>query len=275
MARWASLVEEGRRRRPTILVDGGDFYFKAPVRFPEVNDRHLFGSMRLLGYDAVAVGENELRVGLDELLSRSGGRRPPLLLTNVVERRTGRSALASDIVKDFPGVATASGKPGKLRVGLFAVVLPAYVYERGAAARKRYAVADPREAALEAAARLRARGCHVVVAVSHLGWEGSVELAREVPGIDLVLSGHAPSRTMRVERAGGATVVETGDKERFFTEVSVVFEGDSLAVAAENRCPAALANEGDPELLEMQRRYTEETRRLRREPGRRSDAPSR
>ena len=262
MARWASLVDARRRERPTILLDTGDFYFGADVRHREMNDRYLFRSMRLLTYDAVGVGESELRIGLDELRSRAGSHAPPLLSANLLDHRTREHALPREIVKEFSGVRTASGARGRLRVGIFAVLFSPPWHRGGADGSNRYAAIDPKIAALEAAARLRANGCHVVVAISHLSWEESVALAREVPGIDVVLSGHRTGRTMRFERAGRTAVVETGGKELFFTEVTVSFGADSLEISAANRCPDALATEGDPRLLSLQKRYSEELRRL-------------
>ncbi|RJR30881.1 MAG: hypothetical protein C4574_01745 [Candidatus Latescibacterota bacterium] len=262
MARWASLVEARRRERPTVLLDTGDFYFGADVRHREMNDRYLFRSMRLLGYDAAGVGESELRIGLDELRSRAGPHAPPLVAANLLDRRTRERALPGEIVKEFSGVRTASGARGRLRVGVFAVVFPPPWHRGLADGSSRYAAIDPKLAALESAARLRADGCHVVVAISHLGWEESVALAREVPGIDVVLNGHRTGRTMRFERAGRTAVVETGAKEQFFTEVTVIFGADSLEISASNRCPDALATDGHPKLLSMQKRYSEEVRRL-------------
>jgi 2',3'-cyclic-nucleotide 2'-phosphodiesterase (5'-nucleotidase family) len=260
MARWASFVERRRGERAVLVVDSGDFSLAPNARKREVTERYFFEGMKLLGYDAVGIGEAETRAGLSDRLAAAKRYRIPLVSSNVFDRALKKPAAPESIVRDIGGSRTLFGRRGAVRVGVFSVVLPSFVYGDGGDAARIYDVIDPKLAALAAATNLRARGCDLVIAISHLGWGNSLELAREVPGIDLVLNGHREHKRPCVARGGSAIVVDTGEKEWSFTEVSVTFDGDSLAVVAADACGAALSLREDPRFIALQEKYAEEIR---------------
>jgi 5'-nucleotidase / UDP-sugar diphosphatase len=262
MARWASLVERRRSERAVLVIDTGDFSLPPDTRQRDLKERYFFEAMKLLDYDAVGIGEFETRVGIEGRLAAAERYGLPLVSSNVFDRTLKRPAASESIVKDVGGARTLFGRRGALRVGVFSVVLPSLIYGGGADSRQRYNVVDPKLSALAAAANLRAGGCDIVIAVSHLGWRKSLELAREVPGIDLVLNGHREYTRTHEERVGSTVVVDAGEKEWSFTEVSVTFDGDSLVVVASDVCGAALALREDPRFTGLQERYAEELKRL-------------
>jgi 2',3'-cyclic-nucleotide 2'-phosphodiesterase (5'-nucleotidase family) len=259
MARWASLVDQRRSKRATILIDAGDFSLPPDTRNRDFKERYFFEAMKLLRYDAVAVGDGETR---DGLLAAAERLRLPLVSSNIRDRATGEPVAAESIVKEVGGSRTLFGRRGAVRVGIFSVVLPSFVHRAGRDGRPQYNVLDPKLSSLAAAANLRARGCDLVIAVSHLGWRNSIELARDVPGIDLVLNGHREHARTHLERVGSTAVVDAGETEWSFSEVSVTFEGDSLGIAAANVCGEALGMRADPRFVEIQEKYAEELRRL-------------
>jgi 2',3'-cyclic-nucleotide 2'-phosphodiesterase (5'-nucleotidase family) len=259
MARWASLVDRRRSERGTLLVDTGDFSLPPDTRNRDLKARYFFEAMKLLRYDAVGVGEVETRAGL----IAAAGRVPlPLVSSNLRDRATRKPPAAESIVVDVGGSRTLFGRTGAVRVGVFSVVLPSFVYRGAADGRPAFDVLDPKLSSLVAASNLRARGCDLVVAVSHLGWRNSLELARDVPGIDLVLNGHREHARPLLERVGSTAVVDAGEKEWSFVEVSVTFDGDSLAVSAADVCGEALALPVDPRFVEIQEKYAAELRRV-------------
>lgn len=59
--------------------------------------------------------------------------------------------------------------------------------------------------------RLRGdEGCDLIVVVSHLGFPQEVKLAREVDGIDVLLSGHTHNRLYRPALVNGAVIFQSG-----------------------------------------------------------------
>ena len=262
MARWASLVEERRRERPVLVIDAGDFSVPPESPFQEVKNRYFFSAMRLLRYDAVGISGRETAAGLDGVLANARAYGIPLVNSNILNRGRRRPAAPPSIIRELGGAKTLFGRKGAARIGIFSVALPGFIYRSGPDVPKRYYVVDPKVAALEAVAALRARGCNLVVAVSHLGWPASLELAREVRGIDVVLNGHRSHKATYEERVGSTVVVDTGDNERSFAEVSVTFAGDSLVVTSADVCSLAVKNPGDPRFLELQEKYAAEIKRL-------------
>lgn len=258
MARWASLVDQRRSERGTLLIDAGDFSLPPDTRTRDFKERYFFEAMKLLRYDAVAVGDVETQDGL----LAAAERLLPLVSSNIRDRATRRPVAAESIVKEVGGSRTLFGRRGAVRVGIFSVTLPSFIHRASGDGRPQYDVLDPKLSSLAAAANLRARGCDLVIAVSHLGWRNSLELARDVPGIDLVLNGHREHARTHLERVGSTAVVDAGEKEWSFSEVSVTFGGDSLGIAAANVCGEALGMRGDPRLVELQEKYAEELRRL-------------
>jgi 2',3'-cyclic-nucleotide 2'-phosphodiesterase (5'-nucleotidase family) len=258
MARWASLVEKRRSERAVLVVDTGDFSLPPDTRQRDLKERYFMEAMKLIGYDAVGIGESETQAGIEGLQAAAKRYDIPLVSSNIFDRALKEPVAPESIVRDIGGVRTLFGRRGAVRVGIFSVVLPAFIYRDGADERQRYNVVDAKLSALAAATNLRTRGCDLVIAVSHLGWRNSLELAREVPGIDVVLNGHREHKRTYEERVGSTVVVDTGEKEWSFTEVSVTFNGDSLDVAAADVCGAALALSEDPRLAALQKKYAKE-----------------
>ena len=261
MARWASLVEKRRSERAVLLIDTGDFSLPRDTKQRDVKDRYFFEAMKLLRYNAIGIGECDTRAGIEGLLATAKRYDLPLVSSNIFDRAMKGPLTSESIVRDIGGVRTLLGRRGAVRVGIFSVVLPSFIYRNGADDAQRYSLIDPKLSALAAATNLRTQGCDLVIAVSHLGWEKSLELAREVPGIDIVLNGHRFHKRTYEERVGSTVVVDTGEKEWSFTEVSVTFNGDSLVVAAADVCGAALALREDPRLAELQKEYAKEIKR--------------
>lgn len=261
MARWASLIDERRRERPVIVIDTGDFSPAPEAASRDSGDRHFFEAMRYLRYDAVGIGEHETRIGLDGILTNAHARGLPFLSSNIIDRKTGKPAARAGIVKELGGTRTLFGRRGALRVGIFSVALPEYIYASRPDAARRYYVVNPKLAALEAVTNLRAAGCSLIIAISHQGWPRSLELARDVRGIDLVLNGHCSHETTYEKRVGSTVVVDPGVSERSFTEVSIRLAGDSLVATSANVRGAAFKSPEDPRFLRLRDRHDAGARR--------------
>jgi len=275
MARWASLVEKRRLERPVLLIDAGDFYSIQQGRHQEIDNRYFSKAMKLLGYDAAGIGEHEARTGLDKIRAVMAECRVPLVSSNIIDKTQKKPVAPQYLVKEVGGTKTLFGRRGGVRVGIFSVALPAFIYRGGPDLMKNYYVVDPKLSALEAVTNLRSRGCDLIIAISHQGWKQSLDLAREVPGIDIVLNAHAAHARTFGERVGTATVADPGEKEYSFTEVAVTFAADSIAAVVTDVCGSLLSSPGDARFLELQTEYEKELKESRRSnPPRRPGARS-
>lgn len=258
MARWASLVEQRRTERPTLLVDAGDFHWSHPIVYQDIRDRYFFGDMKYMRYDAIGIGEYETAARTENFLESLKRYRLPFLSTNILSAAARQPIAAQEIVKTFGGRRTMFGRTGGWRVGLFSVASPDLVYGFGDNPAARYYVVDPKIAAVEAVAKLRREGCSVIVAVSHQPWEKSVDLARGVPGIDVVIGSHSMHGTTYGELVGKTLVVDPGPVGASFAEIEITFTAGGPSLGATERCHEIIMTPGDPYLVAQERNFEKE-----------------
>ena len=78
-------------------------------------------------------------------------------------------------------------------------VLKAHDEQELAVEGDRVEIVDPIETARNQIAHLRDEGADLIVALTHLGFSGDVELAESVDGIDVIIGGHSHTRRERPE----------------------------------------------------------------------------
>ncbi len=269
MARWASLIKKRRSTNPVLLVDTGDFCQSHKTKLQKVTDQYFFEAMKLMGYDAIGIGDKDVRLGRKKLLKTAKSNRLPLVSSNIIDKQSHKLMGAPYIIKDIGGKRTLLGRKDAIRVGILSVVLPIYIYNIDKLATRYYEVANPKIAALDAVSKLREKGCNLIIALSHQGWGNSLDLAEDVPGIDIVINGHRSHAETYQKWVNNTLVIDTGEKRTTFTEISVTFEGDSLSITALDAGKEALLTNGHPKFVKLERDYEEDLRqyRLKKNPG--------
>ncbi|HKO15640.1 MAG TPA: 5'-nucleotidase C-terminal domain-containing protein [Gemmatimonadaceae bacterium] len=205
LTRAATIVDSLRLANPgrVVLVDAGDLlqgnpltYVAARIAPDSLRPHPVMAAMNAMGYDAAAIGNHEFNYGLPVLQRAMGDARFPLLAANAVtldERPAfrGWTMLARDGVRVAVVGATTPGSNLWDRDNL----------------RSRVRIGDVVAGVRRAVAQARAAGADVVVAVLHSGLDEpssydtaatgvasenvSARVAREVPGIDLIVYGHS------------------------------------------------------------------------------------
>lgn len=221
MARWATLIEERRRERPVLLLDTGNFCAGQRAKNRDVRDRFFFEAMKLLRYDALAVGENEILFGKKRLLETAKRSGLELVAANIIEKESREPLVAPYTIKEIGGTNLLFMRIGAVKVGIFSVVQPSKVYSADRLTRDCYEIEDPQMAAFRTASELREKGCDLVVALSHQVWHRSKQLAEKVPGIDLIVSSHRIDVNTHSKILGGTLLVGPGAKNTSFTEILV------------------------------------------------------
>jgi 5'-nucleotidase / UDP-sugar diphosphatase len=248
-ARLAGLIAQRRETRkdqgPVLVLDAGDYSMGTPFG---AATREIGGElqiMSLMGYDATTFGNHEFDLGPDGLgmsigVAAKAGRVPAVLASN-----TGFAA-KDDTLADLQRLAREGVirpylviERGGIRFGLFGVLgKEAIIYTNGGAV----TFADAHEAAREIVTVLReAEKVDLVIALSHGGVEkgkdGSitdgddVRLAKDVPGIDVVIGGHSHTELQTAIIVNGRTpVVQTGKESHNLGELALTLNGDKLTV---------------------------------------------
>jgi hypothetical protein len=186
-----------------VLDTGGAFLkrFEDAANAPlaELSATAMAAALGKVGLDALNLGPADLLLPPALLRSIAKDAPFPLLSANVVDAK-GRAPFPGWTVKDVGGV----------RVGIFGLSgnprLPV-----GPLPGRDLVVQDPTAAARRAVAELR-RSCRLVILLSQLGLDGDARLAREVPGIDVILGGYDRATTPTPHLEGGALIVHAGAK---------------------------------------------------------------
>lgn len=187
LARAATIVAQTRRRSDAVLtLHSGDFSIGDPTYnfFFGVPELQLLQTM---GLDAMAVGNHEFDLTPMSLLgslmqASSSGPLFPLLSANL-----DFSAPPVQALQTFVQPYVIRDRGG-LRIGIFGLTAP----ETSVLSLPAPVVVSPAIGTIAAAtvAALQQAGCDVIVLVSHLGLANDEALARNVPGIHLILGGH-------------------------------------------------------------------------------------
>lgn len=202
LTRVATILDSLRAADPgrVILVDAGDLLQGTPITSIALRDslrpNPIIAAMNALGYDAAAIGNHEFNYGLGYLNRAIAQARFPFLAANAY-RADGRPAYAPWTMVERGGarVAIVGGTtPGSM------------VWDRDKLL-GRVDVRDILPGVRAAVTEARGRGADVVVAVLHSGLDGpssydtvrtgiasenvSARVAREIPGIDVVVFGHS------------------------------------------------------------------------------------
>ena len=203
LARAATIVDSLRRAAPdrVILVDAGDLLQGNPMtyvaaRVDSLAPSPVVAAMNAMRYDAAAIGNHEFNYGVPTLDRARSQARFPFLAANADRLDGGRP---------FPGSTIVTR--GGVQVAIIGVTNPgALVWDRDHL-RGRVTVRDIQAAVAAEIPRVRAAGADVVVVVAHAGLDGEASydsvstgiasenpmarIAREVPGIDVLVIGHS------------------------------------------------------------------------------------
>lgn len=235
LARVATRIRQIRATAPhVLLLDGGDTIQGAPTgwleaRRPAGGPHLMAAAMNALGYDAMAVGNHEFNFGLDVLRRAQRDSAFPWLSANTRQTVDGSPAFPEYVVRELGGV----------RVGVLGLTTPNIPGWEPVANRPGLKWEDPVVTAARLVPILRGpERCDVVVALIHSGLEADpvtgepegralgnrvVALAKEVPGIDLILTGHT-HRRIPLTRVHGVPYVQPGRWGEVLARVDLVVE---------------------------------------------------
>lgn len=183
LSRRATLVRELRAGSvPFLLLDGGSALFSLqhnpkPFERPQwlAKARIIIDAYNAMGYDALNVGNADLKLGLETLKELEERARFPFLSANFLDPE-GKPVFRPYIVKAVAGV----------RVGIIGLIIntlnPHFIERVAPGCRVRDAIETAREIAAEIEDDV-----DVLIALSHCREETNRKLAREVPRIDFIV----------------------------------------------------------------------------------------
>lgn len=210
----------------SVLLDAGDFLHGTPLTLVD-KGRSVVAFMRAAGYDAAAAGNHEFSQGREALLARraeaeQGPDPMPILSANILAA-DGSPFLTPYTRLDADGTALCVFGLTTTRTQTLPSTVAGLTF------------ADPAVTARALAARLRASGCDLVLALVHLGSDShmgftSKDLAAAVPGLHAVIDGHS-HRELDVT-VNGIPVVSSGAHGKALGKLVLTLDGKTKAVLA-------------------------------------------
>ncbi len=194
LARAATVVDSVRAANPdrVVLVDAGDFlqgnpFTFAAARIDTTAPSSVVAAMNAMKYDAVAVGNHEFNYGVPTLHRETSTATFKLLAANATGGQVSGTWRPWTIV-ERDGV----------KVGIIGATTPGSMHWDSSNLRAAGVTVGPiAPAVAKAVTDARAAGADAIVLVAHAGINGDTleenpiaRVAREVPGIDLIVFGH-------------------------------------------------------------------------------------
>lgn len=195
VTRRAMLINELRRtlHGQTLVIDVGDYMDGTPFSLEFLGEADV-ACMNAIGYDFATLGNHEFSNRLPQIKKLLEIGRFTTLLANARLRNSAQPLCPPYVMIERFG----------LKIALFGLIVKDTQNYRGA--REGVEILDPFETARRVVPQLRAQA-DLVILISHLGYEDDQRLAREVPGIDVIVGGHSHTRLEE------PTFVEWGKKE--------------------------------------------------------------
>ena len=216
MAQLAGQVALFRARAPqrTLLIDAGDAWQGTFISNANKGEA-VTKAMNVMRYDGLAVGNHDFDWGQDVLALRAKEAAFPFLAANVIETKTGLSPayLRPYVVRDL----------GVTRVGIIGLTNPgsATIVKATSIAGLQFRPAADSVRPLLAEVQ---RQADIIVVAAHIGAADAVQLARDVPGIDVIIAAHdhQPIQTARLE--GRTTIVDAGAYTQYLGRLEVIVD---------------------------------------------------
>ena len=279
LAKVATLVRQARKENPagTLLLDSGDVIQGSPLEYVHntINNAPpdpMMRAMSALGFDAMAVGNHEYNYGLKVLEKARSEAVFPWLSANTYKAGTNENFHRPYLLKEANGVRVGV-------LGLTTAGIPSWENPEN------YAGLEFRDPVVEAkkwVSVLRAQErADVVIVAMHMGMEAdlrtgiptpgqvphenaALEIARQVPGVDLILMGHTHREVPGVV-TNGVLLAQANLWGRHLARADLYLEQDESGrwhvVARQSRTiPVTPQTETDAEIASLAASYDRETR---------------
>ena len=209
LAERVSLVREYRSRYPDmLLLDSGGYLGLSDV------DRKgpvVFKLMEMMGYNAWGVGEQELYRGMSRFLALSGGFRERMVSATLMN--TGGEKLFSPLrmfTVDSVRIAV---------IGISGAESFAWLPKES----QDFAYRQPDSTLAELLPMLRKSSDYIIV-LSQLGRKPDEELAKRIPGINLIIGGHSQTLIEEPIVVSGCRIVQAGKNGGHVGEIVLTFD---------------------------------------------------
>jgi len=240
-ARIAAVIklEKTTRVNPTLVLDAGDFLMGSLFHMVAREEALELGLMKEMGYDVVTLGNHEFDLtphGLARILdsAHQKGGMPEIVFSNPIfhpestEDDTLEDSFKKGMVKPYV-IKEIQG----IRIGIFGI------FGKDAAEVSPFArpmkFRDPIETSREMLKTLKEKEkVHWVICLSHGGlrenksFSEDDRLAKEVPGIDLIVGGHSHTKLKNPLMVNQTIIVQAGGHGEYVGVLDLAYENGKI-----------------------------------------------
>ncbi|OMF89792.1 S-layer homology domain-containing protein [Paenibacillus sp. FSL R7-0337] len=240
----------------TVLLDAGDV-FSGTLYFNQFKGQADIKFMNNIGYDAMTFGNHEFDMNKENpeiLRNFVAAAKFPFASSNI-DFTTKNSELA-DLYQEMTGIlktdeSKSTAKDGHIYPSVIKDVYGEKIGIFGLTTEDTVGLASPGDKIIfkdhvESAKRtvhaLEAQGINKIIAVTHLGYTVDQELAKAVPGIDIIVGGHShtkidnpPAPVVIAGTDKKVLIVQTGEYSQFLGELDVTFDKDGEVKAYQGK----------------------------------------
>jgi 2',3'-cyclic-nucleotide 2'-phosphodiesterase (5'-nucleotidase family) len=215
LAKRATIIENIAQRSPhLLLLDAGDCFFGS-LRL-DANDiptlrlrQHIIvDAYNAIGYTALNVGEKDLADGVENLLDLSDKAEFPFISANLYYKNRDKPIFSEYLIKEVNGI----------NFGIFGLANASF--DPGAINATNLIVKEPEEQARRLV-ELLAPQVNIIILLSDLGFLADKELAKRVPGIQLIISGHSSTYLTDLERVGDTYLAAASSRGKYLGQIDL------------------------------------------------------
>lgn len=229
------------RTDATVVLDAGDYSMGSIMQTAFSSDGAELRLLGALGYDATTFGNHEFDYGPIALANSldaaraSGEALPSVLSANLacVTEDTGSELSAA--LKNYGAKQYTVIERGGVKIGIFGLTPTSAM---SSAYRADTDFEDEIKSAKKAVKALKVGGAEIIVCISHGGTSSikiasaDEKIARQVDGIDVIVSGHSHTVIQTPLYVNGTYIVSCGQYAERLGAITLVKDGDSWGLKA-------------------------------------------
>jgi hypothetical protein len=217
IARRATLIKELKKNNPhTLILDSGGFFagglldeYTQNTELDKARTLVNLKAMELMKYDAVTIGDDEFNFGrefLEQNITKSG---LTFLSGNI------KSALFKPYtIKEMAG----------LRIGIIGLTTPSALSKAGG-----LEFLEPKKALKGAVEELKKNKVDLIILLSHLGEADDTALLKEIPGINILITGHSSQAQGSLNKIGSTLILRPSWQGRRLGKITLKIKDKKIA----------------------------------------------
>lgn len=222
-ARIATIVEDVRSKEDNvILVDSGDT-IQGTLFTKVYGGQQIAELMTRIGYNAVTIGDHDFDKGPEGLREFIKNASFPFLVANIdlSESKYLKGLFSPYVIIDLNGS----------KVGIIGLTtLDTNVFSKTSSD---VVITSPKDAARKMVDELEGQ-CDMIVALSHLGLQDDRKLAKDVPGINIIMGGGSKTKLTTpviVDNAKGQTIIVQADQQgRYVGKLDIALKDKNVKI---------------------------------------------